>query len=633
MKKLLTILFLLISSITYSQGVGYLNYTIYNIYTNNPQIPYANSATDFVNMFDTTKGAKVYGSGVSTAQNCLSFVNGFIATTPYGGAYTGIKITGYFVAQETGTYSFGIDGDDGVDFSLDGNVVTSFYGAHGFGGYHYGTVNLVAGKSYAFMARYQNWGGGWGLRLIWKRPSQNTWTLQSTEVTSTAPIVAVPTKKAIVNFNLNTNLTATTFAVGSALSSAGLVDITTLLDSTKVANGTKGTIVGGGVEWSYVDLGATTSTLHIDMRKFGNTTPSSVSQIKLLDVYDGNVTYISNDGTWANYSVPSSLTKVIDGTSVSNQYIRNGGGYYAFACEVTFGSVMAYKTQSITTTTTNTLSTLYNSIVTVSDVYLAFKELANGGIFGNQSGNEFTYGIQYKNADVNDDGTFNEADCFALLQNLTAAKTLVDTFNLNKTMRIIPQLKYDSIGKSNWTTFTTPLGSSYSFDINTGKSSDTINLAVAWKGDVNLSHSTTPQSNGITTMSVKSMNSVISNEINASVMGENVGGKLIVTITLDPLQQDLVGTQFQLNYDQTALKFEKVEYVTKGNPMNYGVDKGTYINIGSLISDGSTTLDKATTYKVTFLPLMGLGDTLGLTAISLTDAVNKNGLQLKVKMN
>jgi hypothetical protein len=82
--------------------------------------------------------------------------------------------------------------------------------------------------------------------------------------------------------------------------------------------------------------------------------------IKLLDVYEGNVTYISNDGTWANYTIPSSLPKVTDGTSTNNQYIRNGNGYYAFACEVTFESVMAYKTQSISVTTTNTLSTLYN---------------------------------------------------------------------------------------------------------------------------------------------------------------------------------------------------------------------------------------------------------------------------------
>ena len=70
------------------------------------------------------------------------------------------------------------------------------------------------------------------------------------------------------------------------------------------------------------------------------------------------------------------------------------------------------------------LKTLYNSIVTVSDVWLAFKEVANTGIFGNEIGKEFGYGIQYKNADVDNNGIFNEADCFKLLQNLTGVTDL-----------------------------------------------------------------------------------------------------------------------------------------------------------------------------------------------------------------
>lgn len=644
MKKLVTLLFLLISFVTYSQsGVGYLNYTVYNINPNGAG-QYANNATDFVNMFDVTKGATVYATGTSTAAKTLYFSNGWQpSVVPNGGNYTGIKITGYFVPTETGTYSFGIDGDDGVDFSLDGNVITSFYGPHGFGGYRYGTISLVAGKSYVFMARYQNWGGGWGMYLVWKRPSQSTWSIQSNEVTSTPP--ATPTKKAITNFNLNTNLDATKFSLGSALSSTGTLDITSLLDSNKVNTGYKAVITAGQVEWSYTNpnaswLGSGNSRLLIDMRQVGNINPTTINSVKIFDAYDGNMTYTSHDPNgWAIYTVPSPLTKITDGTSTSNSSIRNVNGWntdYAFQSTIALSPTQAYKTQSISVTTTNTLSTLYNSIVTVSDVYLAFKELANGGIFGNQSGNEFGYGIQYKNADVNDDGVFNEADCFALLQNLTGAKTLVDTFNLNKTMRIIPQLKYDSIGKSNWTTFTTPLGSSYLFDINTGKPTDTINLAVAWKGDVNLSHSTTPKSNGITTMSIRpygvaSMS--VSTDINAFIMTEIVDDSVYAYITLDPLSQSVVGTQFQLNYDNSVLKYNGVKFTTKGSPTNYSTDKGSYINLGSLISDGSTTLDNTTTYKISFSSNTKLNNILGLISIGSTDAVNKGGISLKIKMN
>jgi hypothetical protein len=200
-------------------------------------------------------------------------------------------------------------------------------------------------------------------------------------------------------------------------------------------------------------------------------------------------------------------------------------------------------------------------------------------------------------------------------------------------MKLVPQDTYNSIGKSNWATFPSFQRAKYPITFNP-ISSNTYNVSVTWKGDVNLSHSATPILN-VGVNSVKTMFRTIAdvNEINASVVGENVDGKLVVTISLDPLQQQVVGTQFQLNYENSVLKFEKVEFLTKGNPMNYVTNKGSYINFGSLISDGLTTLDKTTEYKITFLPLVVLSDTLGLTSISTTDAVNKNGTQLKIKMN
>ena len=649
MKKLLTFLFLLIYSITYSQsGVGYLNYTVYNMLTYQYGAgSYANTGADFDKMFNTANGTTIFKSGVGTAAATLNYNNTFLTNVPNGAVYFGIKTYGYFVPKETGTYSFGVDGDDGVDVVINGNMVTSFYGPHGFGGLHYGTVNLVAGQSYTFVARFQQVGGGWGLQVMWKRPSQTTWSIQPDEVTSTPP--AQPTKKAIANFNLNTNLTATTFAVGSALSSVGSVDITTLLDSNKVANGYyKMSLAPGQVEWVVAKAlpidryGYSPTRILVDLRTLNSINPSNVSNVKFLDAFDGFMTYVNSDIYWAQYDVlsPDNLgvmfgteTNGYVGTSQYLSSIRNMGGYqWALKVDPTFTPIVAYKPQTISLSTTNNLTTLYNSIVTVSDVYMAFQEYSNQGLFGNQSGTSFTKGIQYQNADVNDDGVFNEADCFLLLQNLTGSKSLVDTFNLNKTIRIIPQSRYDSIGKSNWNTFTNPLGSSYTFDINTGKPIDTLNFAVAWKGDVNLSHSTTPKSNGITTMSIGNM-AVVSNEINASIMTEVVGDSIYAYITLDPLSQNVVGTQFQLNYDNSVLKYNGIKFTTKGSPTNYSTDKGSYINLGSLISDGSTSLDNTTTYKISFSSNTKLDNIFGLISIGSTDAVNKSGTTLKVRIN
>jgi hypothetical protein len=440
----------------------------------------------------------------------------------------------------------------------------------------------------------------------------------------------------------NVNYTQATSATYKSLNGLGKVDMSMDMDTLKTSTGMyKSTTIGGQVEWCVIyqyDAANKRYRVGIDSREFigTNIDPSTVSILQLFDLYNGVIQFKSYDPNgWAEYWI---YTAEFNFTQSSNtSYIRNGGDYHALKAEFSFEPYLAYKQHELLFQSYNEsqLGALYNQIVTVSDVYLAFKELSNSGLFGNESGNEFVYGIQYDNADVNDDGYFNETDTYLLLQHLTGTGTnpLIAGNVLPYMIKLIPQDTYNTITKTNWNTYPSFLRAKYPITFNP-TSLNTYDVSVTWKGDVNLSHSATPIVSP-TINSVKRMFRTIAdvNEINASIVGENVGGKLVVTITLDPLQQEVVGAQFQLNYDNTALSFEKVEFNTKGNPMNYGTNKGSYINIGSLISDGSTTLDKTTEYKVTFLPLIGLSSTLGLTSISTTDAVNKNGTQLKVKIN
>jgi hypothetical protein len=644
MKKLLvTFLLTILSFVTYSQsGVGYVNYTSYKTHNGNgvtnQYTAHPSNAAEFDNILNTVNSNTTI---THTGEVPLSIMcDGATQTPHWYSEFYAIKFEFWFIPTQTGSYSFGINSDDASDLSVDGTIITTYYGGHGPGGYQYGSKSMVAGTRYKIVARYQEYGGGDALFVRWSRPSApNTYSYWNEEVTN---INSTPTKKAVANFNLNTNLTATTFAVGSALSSAGSVDVTNLLDSNKVASGVKALTTNGGVEWCVIyqyDATNQRYRIGIDSREVNGilSTPSSISSLQLFDLWDGPVTFNSYDPNgWTEVYVYTPTQFNFSGSTFSSN-IRAGNGFYGLQAEFTFSQLSTYKTQSITLTTTNNISTLYNSIVTVSDVYLAFKELANGGIFGNQSGNEFGYGIQYKNADINDDGYFNEADCFKLLQNLTGAANIVDSFTLPKTLRLISTEKYNTIGKSNWNTIATPLGNAYSFDINTNKSIDTFNISAAWKGDVNLSHSTTPPSNGITTMSVRTsmsiMSNTISNDVESSIITELSNGKVYAYITFDPLQQNVVGTQFQLNYDNSVLKFEGVEFKTKGNPMNYGTNKGTFINLGSLITDGSTFLDKTTEYKITFTPTKAITNILGLMGVGTTDVVNKDGKQLKLKIN
>jgi hypothetical protein len=337
------------------------------------------------------------------------------------------------------------------------------------------------------------------------------------------------------------------------------------------------------------------------------------------------------NGWWKQWVVPGNvnLASKVAASSFQNN-IRLQDGWYAFRADYSFSPNTMFKQHGIELTTNqNDLNTLYNSIVTVSDVFLAFKELSNGGIFGNESGNEFGYGIQYMNADVDGNGIFNEADTYKLLQHLIGVAPLTEYSTLTYLMKLYGKSEYDVITKSNWNTQFNYTRNLFPFSLNTGTFNNTYNVDVTWVGDVNLSHSAIPASNNVTIMSVGTMS--VSNEINASIVTE-VSDKIYAYITLDPLQQQVVGTQFQLNYDNSVLKFEGVEFKTKGSPMNYNTNRGNFINLGSLISDGSTTLDNTTEYKITFTSTTKLDNILGLISIGATDAVNKDGKQLKVKV-
>jgi hypothetical protein len=433
------------------------------------------------------------------------------------------------------------------------------------------------------------------------------------------------------------NIWGVTTNTSRALSGLGKVDITNDLDTIKVnGSGVRATTTGGQVEWCVVydyEPQSQRYQILIDKREFPQSTSASdVTTLQLFDLWNGPVTYQWDDGTWAAYWIYTPTEFNFAGSSFTSN-IRRAGFFWGLSAEFTFTPNTMFKQHGIDLSYTNQtdLNNLYNSIVTVSDVFLAFKELSNGGIFGNQSGLEFTNGIQYLNADVDGNGVFNESDTYKLLQHLIGAEPLTQFSTLTYLMKLYSKSEYDAITKSNWNTQFNSTRSLFPFSLNTGTLNNTYNVEVTWVGDVNLSHSAQQSVSSVVSMSVRTMSLPISNEINASIITELVGDSVVAYITIDPLQQQLVGTQFQLNYDNSLLKFSSVSYKTKGSPTNYGTDRGDYVNFGSLIT-GEGVLDNTTEYKITFKPQTKLDNILGLVSVKFMDAVNKSGKTLKVIM-
>ena len=148
---------------------------------------YAYSVTDMDKMTTTYPGTTLYWSGTMAASTCLNWGSASTLTSagasvPNGGEYFSVEVSGIFTPVETGTYWFGVNSDDGGDILINGTLVTSYYGGHGMSGPVYGSISLTAGTAYTFKARMQEYGGGEGLTMVWKRPSQGSYSLQGTEI-------------------------------------------------------------------------------------------------------------------------------------------------------------------------------------------------------------------------------------------------------------------------------------------------------------------------------------------------------------------------------------------------------------------------------------------------------------------
>jgi hypothetical protein len=149
---------------------------------------YPSTRSEMNRLFSTAWSATtLWWQGSMNATSSLNFLNfGTLtsagASVPSGGDYYSVEVTFTFVPLESGTYSFGLTSDDGGDLWIGGTSVIEFYGGKGTGPFKYGNFNVVAGQQYTAIARMQEFSGGDGLVVVWKRPSQSSWSLQTNEI-------------------------------------------------------------------------------------------------------------------------------------------------------------------------------------------------------------------------------------------------------------------------------------------------------------------------------------------------------------------------------------------------------------------------------------------------------------------
>jgi hypothetical protein len=431
---------------------------------------------------------------------------------------------------------------------------------------------------------------------------------------------------------------------GVSLNGIGRVDMTNQMDTTMiVGNGKKAFTTTGQVEWCVLYQYDAISNGHrvlIDSREFGGTNVnySDVTSLQLFDIYNGPVTFINGSlGGWIEYFISGNLTTTISSTTYSSK-VRLQDNWYGIGAEFTFGSNTQYKHHKIgfdNLTTTQT-QTLLNNIVSVSDVYLAFKEYSDRGLMGNES-KYLQNGIQLHNADVNEDGYFDERDCYLLLQHLQGTTSLWSTTpTINDAMKLIPSTTYDGITKQNWNTFSGLKKSDYQFTFSNGVL-NSYSLDVTWKGDVNLSHSSQPigfvasATNNPNIMTIKSMSTTSTSigDVQADIMMEKVGENIVATINVIPNGNQIGATQFNVHFDNTLLDFVNVEH-TNTTSTNFGKNNGSFISVGSLNTSGGSISNIG--YKITFKPKTIINNLLGLISINSVETLGTNLNKLNVKV-
>ena len=157
-------------------------------------------------------------------------------------------------------------------------------------------------------------------------------------------------------------------------------------------------------------------------------------------------------------------------------------------------------------------------------------------------------------------------------------------------------------------------------------------------GDVDLSHSHTPSTSGYSTTTAKAKSvslgkvkntafSKVPENSNLDITTQLVDGKVILEISTT--KAGMAGAQVNLNYDTSRLEFSEVIFDSGNTMTNFANEQNGKIFIGSLDLKGGSTVKSGTPYKVIFTPKETLSNTAGLVSFGVTEGVKTDGTKVK----
>ena len=267
-----------------------------------------------------------------------------------------------------------------------------------------------------------------------------------------------------------------------------------------------------------------------------------------------------------------------------------------------------------------------DDVVTVTDAYLLFqKALSSQSTPDNSSTDPFSYRIQQVLGELTNDQIINFDDSFVSLAHINGVSH--DGYLTSSTMVFNLSGITSSFGDWNGVPFVktfTPTDGNKTF-----------NISHALRGDVDFSHSYTPAVAGYINSAKpqsirvsKSTNSMKTPEnANLDIVSSLVDGKVVVEISTQ--KAGLVGTQFNIFFDDNILELDTIKYDTGNEMTNFGNVKGNKVSFGSLDYSGQKTVKIGTPYKLVFTPKQSITNTAGLINFKITEGVKEDGTKVK----
>ena len=267
-----------------------------------------------------------------------------------------------------------------------------------------------------------------------------------------------------------------------------------------------------------------------------------------------------------------------------------------------------------------------DEVVTVSDAYINFQQSISTAAAPDGSGQYFDYPLQYLLGEVNNSGNVTSDDSYIMLNHIMG-NNISEWFTSSTNGGYLYSGREENYGIAT---------NEYYFGMNPYiKPTDTektFTFFAGLVGDVDFSHSTVPTAEQKANNTARSMAKISANaeEYNLDISTQLVDGKVVMETVLN--KTNLAGIQFMIEYDESMLEFESVEFDTGSEMLNFATPKENKVYFGSLDSAGKREVKTGIPYKLVFTPKQTITNTAGLVYFNIADAIKQDGTKVILKI-